>query len=98
MTLSLARALAPTIRVDAIAPGPIDTRWLWDGLGEEGFQRLRESVQENSPLGRISTPEDVADAIIWLIEGAANMTGEVLRIDAGAHLGRTTVQQRKPPT
>ncbi len=95
MTMSLARALAPSIRVNAVAPGPVDTRWLRGPLGEEGFRSLSESVKEGSPLGRVSTPDDIADAIVWLIEGAANVTGEVIRVDAGVHLGRPTPHSRR---
>ncbi len=92
MTLSMARALGPAIRVNAVAPGPIDTRWLIEGLGQDGYLRLVEQVKQGTPLGRISTPDEVAETILWLIEGAANTTGEVIKIDAGGHLGMVTVR------
>ena len=50
MTLSLARALAPKIRVNAICPGFIDTRWFRQGIGEEKANELRERVARNAPL------------------------------------------------
>jgi 3-oxoacyl-[acyl-carrier protein] reductase len=98
MTLSLARALAPDIRVNAVAPGPIDTRWLTEGLGQEGYLKLEEHIKQSTPLGRISTPEEVAETIAWLIEGAANTTGEVIKIDSGGHLGMVTVRPRSEDT
>lgn len=87
MTRALARSLGPEIRVNAVAPGAIDTRWLRDGMGEEGFAALAASLQETTPLRRVSSPEDVADAIVWLSEGARMVTGEVILVDGGYHLG-----------
>jgi 3-oxoacyl-[acyl-carrier protein] reductase len=87
MTKSLARTLGPTIRVNGVAPGAIDTRWLRRGLGEEAFEILRESLRYTTPLQSIATPEDVADAIIWLVEGAGMVTGETIKLDGGQHLG-----------
>jgi 3-oxoacyl-[acyl-carrier protein] reductase len=87
MTKSLARTLGPTIRINGVAPGAIDTRWLREGLGEEAFEILRESLCYTTPLQTIATPEDVADAIIWLVEGARMVTGETIMLDGGQHLG-----------
>jgi len=87
MTLALARTLGPEIRVNAVAPGAIDTRWLRDGLGEAGFQTLRETYRNTTPLQEIAVPETVAEAIAWLVEGASMTTGEVITIDGGVHLG-----------
>ena len=87
MTKSLARTLGPAIRVNGVAPGAIDTRWLRKGLGEEAFEVLRESLRYTTPLQAIATPEDVADAIIWLVEGARMVTGETIILDGGQHLG-----------
>ena len=56
MTLSLARALAPKIRVNAICPGFIDTRWFRQGIGEEKANELRERVARNTPLQRAGAP------------------------------------------
>ena len=87
LTLYLARALAPEVRVNAVCPGLVTTRWFRDGLGEAGYGKLREKYEKQTPLSRSNTPEDVAEAIGWLIEGARTTTGELLMLDAGLHLG-----------
>ena len=87
MTKSLARTLAPEIRVNGVAPGAIDTRWLRNGLGEKAFDAMLDSLQYIVPLQKISSPEDVADAVIWLAEGARMVTGETIILDGGQHLG-----------
>ncbi len=87
MTKSLARILGPEIRVNGVAPGAIDTRWLRSGLGGKAFESLRDSLRYTTPLKVIATPEDVADAIVWLAEGARMMTGETIKLDGGQHLG-----------
>jgi 3-oxoacyl-[acyl-carrier protein] reductase len=92
MTLYLARALAPDIRVNAVCPGLITTRWFVDGVGQEGFEKIKEMVESHSPLQRASTAEDVAEAIAWLVTGARTVTGELLLLDGGIHLGSTAVQ------
>lgn len=87
MTLHLARTLAPEIRVNAVCPGLITSRWFVDGIGQDGFEKIKASVEATAPLARASTPEDVAEAIVWLADGARTMTGELLLLDAGTHLG-----------
>jgi 3-oxoacyl-[acyl-carrier protein] reductase len=87
MTLHLARNLAPEIRVNAVCPGMITSRWFVDGIGQEGFERLKATVEKTAPLARASTPEDVAEAIVWLVDGARSTTGELLLLDGGMHLG-----------
>jgi NAD(P)-dependent dehydrogenase (short-subunit alcohol dehydrogenase family) len=88
MTLSLARALAPRIRVNAICPGFIDTRWFPDAFGAETTERIRQRIIETTPLKAASKPEDIADAALFLISDAArHITGETLMVDAGLHLG-----------
>jgi 3-oxoacyl-[acyl-carrier protein] reductase len=87
MTLSLARALAPLIRVNTVCPGYIDTPWFTKGRGVEGAAKVRDSVIAKVPLKRASTAEDVAGVVCFLASPqSSNMTGEILRIDAGAHL------------
>lgn len=86
MTLSLARALAP-IRVNAICPGFIDTPWAVKGLGAELAEKARRNAASASPLARYATAEDVARAALFLASpAAAHMTGEIVRLDGGAHL------------
>lgn len=88
MTFALARALAPQIRVNAVAPGMVDSAWLRDGLGEAVFAARSEAYRERAALGQLVSPEDVAQAIWWLSSGASKTTGEVLLVDGGARLGR----------
>ena len=87
MTLYLARALAPDVRVNAVCPGLITSRWFVDGLGQAGFEKVKALTEASSPLERASTPQDVAEAIVWLTTGARTMTGELLLLDGGIHLG-----------
>src|SRR6201998_2087553 len=87
MTYSLARALAPLIRVNTVCPGYIDTPWFTKGRGEEGAAKIRDSVIAKVPLKRASTAEDVAALVCFLATPqSSNMTGEIIRMDAGAHL------------
>ena len=86
MTISLARALAPEVRVNAVCPGLFDSRWWTDGLGQEGYRKLREKFVEAVPLKAAATPESIADTIVWLLEAAGFITGETLMIDSGMHL------------
>ncbi|MDB5419135.1 MAG: short-chain dehydrogenase/reductase [Phenylobacterium sp.] len=88
MTLSLARALAPKIRVNAVCPGFIDTPWFGKGLGEQGAARVRANAAAGTPLKVASTAEDVAAATVFLASPyARHVTGETLLVDAGSHLG-----------
>ena len=87
MTLSLARALAPEIRVNCVAPGLTDTRWNRDGLGDEVYERVLEKYQDTVPLRRADEAGQIADAIVWLIAGADMVTGQILTVDSGMHLG-----------
>jgi 3-oxoacyl-[acyl-carrier protein] reductase len=87
MTLSLARALAPLIRVNTVCPGYIDTPWFTKGRGVDGAAKVRDSVVAKVPLKRASTAEDVAGLVCFLATPqSSNMTGEIVRMDAGAHL------------
>src|ERR1700754_650780 len=87
MTLSLSRALAPLIRVNTVCPGYIDTPWFTKGRGEAGAKQVRDMVVGKVPLKVASTAEDVAAVVCFLATSASsNMTGELVRIDAGLHL------------
>jgi NAD(P)-dependent dehydrogenase (short-subunit alcohol dehydrogenase family) len=87
MTLSLARALAPLIRVNTVCPGYIDTPWFTKGRGEEGARQVRDSVVSRVPLKVASSAEDIAQLVCFLATSpSSNMTGEVVRMDAGMHL------------
>lgn len=87
LTKSLARVLAPAIRVNAVAPGYVGTGWFEKRLGEEGFARLNERIAGAVPMGFACGPDDVAGPIVNLLDPASRaITGEVTLIDAGAHL------------
>ena len=85
LTKALARVLAPKIRVNAVAPGFIEGRWMREGLGER-YLESRDSFAAASALGRACQPEDVADAIVSLITGSDMVTGHTLICDGGALL------------
>lgn len=88
MTLSLSRALAPAIRVNAVCPGYIDTEWFVNGRGAEAAAKVREMVKAKVPLRLASSAEDVAQLVCFLARPqSGHMTGELVRIDAGMHLG-----------
>ena len=88
MTLSLARALAPAIRVNAVCPGFIGTRWFKDEMSEEQYQKVEQGVAASVPLNVASGPDDIADsAMFFLTDASRHVTGETLLVDAGMHLG-----------
>ena len=87
MTLYFARAMAPEVRVNAVCPGLITTRWFVDGVGAEGYGKIKAGYESNVPLGRACSAGDVADAVLWLVDGARTVTGELLLLDGGLHLG-----------
>ena len=77
LTQSLARAFAPEVRVNAVAPGPILTRWL------EGREEMVAASLKMTPLKRAATPDDVADVVEFLAAGTSLMTGQVVVVDGG---------------
>lgn len=79
LTRLLANALAPAIRVNAVAPGLIATPWT------EDWQDMHEAVEARAPLQRVGTPEDIADVCVGLL-AAEYVTGEVVIADGGLHL------------
>jgi NAD(P)-dependent dehydrogenase (short-subunit alcohol dehydrogenase family) len=87
MTISLARALAPAIRVNAVCPGFIDTPWFTKGRGAEAAAQLRDQVAARVPLRLASAADDIAALVYFLATPASgHMTGELVRMDAGMHL------------
>ena len=88
MTLALARALAPDIRVNAVCPGMIDTRWHSSRFNPEDYARVKAGYEKTVPLGKTASADDVAEIAIWLIEGASLVTGETILVDGGFHLGK----------
>jgi 3-oxoacyl-[acyl-carrier protein] reductase len=83
-TRSLACALAPAIRVNAVAPGSIATDWIRDWkLSRKDLNAIRRST----PLRRIGTPEDIAHAVLYLAsDDARYVTGQVLVVDGGVYM------------
>ncbi len=79
LTKALARALAPEVRVNAVAPGLIETPWT-RGWPEE----RRKATLGRTLLGRLGRPDDIAEAMLYLAAGAAYMTGETVVLDGGA--------------
>jgi 2-amino-4-hydroxy-6-hydroxymethyldihydropteridine diphosphokinase len=77
---SLALSLAPTVRVNCLAPGWIQTAW-----GDKASARWQERVRRETSLGRWGRPEDVAAAARWLVSpAAAFITGQIIRVNGGA--------------
>jgi 3-oxoacyl-[acyl-carrier protein] reductase len=97
MTISLARALAPEIRVNAVAPGFIDGRWLRGGLGA-AYDGAKALFEQLLPLGRVCQPEDVAAAILGLITGSDLVTGQVLVCDGGLLIADPVARPRAQRT
>ncbi|HEY4530167.1 MAG TPA: pteridine reductase [Luteimonas sp.] len=80
-TRALAVAMAPAVRVNAVAPGAI----LWP---DEGIDpALKEQLLARTPLGRTGTPDEIAAAVLWLLRDATYTSGTVLSVDGGRHLG-----------
>jgi 3-oxoacyl-[acyl-carrier protein] reductase len=77
MTRSLARAFAPQIRVNAVAPGPVLTRWLADHMDHV------EKQMELTPMKRPAAPDDIADVVAFLATGTSLVTGQIVLIDGG---------------
>ncbi len=94
MTLSLARALGPKLRINAVCPGFIEGDWLREGFGDKKYEELMAFHRDNSPLGVTATPETVADAILHFISGPQVVTGETLIVDGGRHLTMTPLGRR----
>lgn len=88
LTLGLARALAPKVRVNAVLPGLIEGRWMRDGLGDEAYERVKDSYAATALLERVATPEDIAHAIGWLLDPTCLMTGQLMVVDGGFSLGK----------
>ncbi len=84
MTVALARALAPEIRVNAVAPGFIDTRW-FEQLGH--YEVIKQMSADSAPLKKVCQPEDVAKAIVDLVTSDL-ITGQILVIDGGMTIAR----------
>lgn len=82
LTKSLAQELAPAVRVNAVAPGPV----LWPDDNQEFDEQYRQQVINQTLLKRTGEPTDIAKAVKFLIYDAPFVTGHVLAVDGGRHL------------
>lgn len=94
MTLSLARALGPAMRINAVCPGFIEGEWLRQGLGDEGYEKMMDANRRGSPMSANATPESVAEGILQFVVGSQVVTGETLIVDGGRHLTTTPLARR----
>ena len=87
MTMSLARALAPHVRVNAVCPGFVATRWFANEFGTEAGERMAAEHKKTLPLDRVAGPEDIARVVLFFAgPDSRNVTGETLLVDGGLHL------------
>lgn len=78
LTKNLARGLSPEVRVNAVAPGAVDSTWMIEWTAEQ-----RRNSIENALLKRRCTPEDIAEVVVFLLAGAAMVTGQAVVVDGG---------------
>jgi 3-oxoacyl-[acyl-carrier protein] reductase len=86
MTIGLARVLGPEIRVNCVAPGFIETRWLKNGLGDQVYELGKAAETCKAALKAVCRPEDVSQLVMSLIEGADLVTGQTVVIDGGVSI------------
>lgn len=86
LTRSLARVLAPEVRVNAVCPGGMLGGWTRKILTEEQYEQRVAAAETAYPLQQAPWPLDVAKVAAWLVEGGHTMTGELIRMDSGQHL------------
>jgi 3-oxoacyl-[acyl-carrier protein] reductase len=77
-----------------VCPGFVETRWLQQGFGEQGYANAKSRYEQSVPLQKVIMPEDIARAVVWLLEGADLVTGETILVDSGAHLGGAPLKAR----
>jgi 3-oxoacyl-[acyl-carrier protein] reductase len=95
MTKSMARSLAPEIRVNAVCPGFVGTRWFSERFGPETYARIVDHNVNSVPLHRAGSPADVAETVAFFCgEGAKHITGESMLTDGGHHLALAGVVRR----
>ncbi len=93
LTKSLARALGPDIRINAVCPGFIQGEWLRNGMGGEAYELLKKHLESTNPLRKTATPETIAPTIRYFLEEATLVTGQILILDGGRHLGPKAILQ-----
>jgi 3-oxoacyl-[acyl-carrier protein] reductase len=92
LTISMARVLAPEVRVNALCPGGMLGNWTRKILTEKQYEERVQRAQTEWPLRRAIMPDDVARAAMFLVQDAIVMTGEAIRMDCGQHLGETSAR------
>lgn len=85
LTRALARSLAPDVRVNSVSPGLVSTRWFRSRFGDDEALAQEESFAKATPLQRIASPEDVAHAVVSLLENDL-ITGQDLVVDGGKNI------------
>lgn len=85
LTRALALSLAPEVRVNSVSPGLVSSRWFRQRFGEDAATAQEESFAKATPLQRIATPDDVAQAVIALLESDV-VTGQDLVVDGGKNI------------
>jgi 3-oxoacyl-[acyl-carrier protein] reductase len=87
LTLSLARAFAPEIRVNAVCPGYVATGWFKNRFGDEAFKRITDDQANSNPLKRAAYADEIAESVLFLAgPESRHITGEFLVVDSGLHL------------
>lgn len=87
MTKSLARVLAPAIRVNAVAPGYVGTGWFSERMAPEAFDTFEAFIASQTPMAMAAHAEDITGPVVNLLDPASRViTGEIILLDAGAHL------------
>ncbi len=86
LTMALARALGPEIRVNGVGPGMIESDWLKNGYGAERYEMMAKMYRGQAALEATIAPGDVADTIFALATLAPKTTGETILVDAGFRL------------
>ena len=94
LTLSLARVLGPEIRVNTVCPGFIQGEWLERGMGTAQYGAAKAFLEQNTPLQLTTTPDTVAEGILYFVCGADVVTGETLIMDGGMHLNQAPLTRR----
>jgi pteridine reductase len=79
LTYTLAKELAPDVRVNGVSPGPV----LWP---EDMNEKLKATILSRTPLARPGSPEDIAKTVLFLVRDAPFITGEIINVDGGRHL------------
>ena len=88
LTMTMARVLAPRIRVNAVLPGVLQGRWMREGLGEAAYEPVIQQYADKSALGQVAHPEHIADTVVWLLQPDSMITGQQIVVDGGFVLGK----------